>query len=245
MFNPKKLLVTGGSGLLGSAIKKLIPRALYPSSKMLTITNYRQMDDFVRGKHISQILHLAAFTSPPKVENEPQKALDVNIIGTANVVKLCMKNNVKLIYVSTDYVFSGKKGIYSEEDPVYPVNKYAWSKLGGECAARLYDNSLIIRTSFGPKPFPYDVAFTDQWTSRETVDTVAQKIVKIIDSDIRGVIHIGGRRISVYEYAKKISPRKIVNPISRRDVKFTIPSDTSLNTSKYDRLFSSNRIAQN
>ena len=121
------------------------------------------------------VVHAAAFTSPPKVDKDPARALDVNIIGTANLVRLCMARGLRLIYISTDYVFRGDRGNYREDDSLYPVNKYAWSKLGGECAVRMYDNSLIVRTSFGPNVFPYEKAFADQWTSRESVERVRRE----------------------------------------------------------------------
>ena len=86
--------------------------------------------------------------------------------------------SARLVQISTDYVFNGEKGNYREDDPVFPVNKYAWSKLGGECAVLIYDNSLVVRTSFGPSQFPFEKAFADQWTSRESVGAIAGKIVE-------------------------------------------------------------------
>lgn len=234
-FNQKKLLVTGGSGLLGSEFQKLLPEAFYPSSKSFDVTNYQKMVKFVSWRNISTILHAAAFTSPPKIDQNPQKAIDVNIIGTANVVKLCLKYSIRLVYVSTDYVFKGNTGNYQEDDPVCPANKYAWSKLGGECAVRLSDNSLIIRTSFSPQVFPYDKAFIDQWTSREPVKIIARKIVRLIKSNLTGVIHVGGKRVSVYSFAKKLTPDKKIEPVSIKQVNFQLPKDTSLNTSKFQK----------
>jgi dTDP-4-dehydrorhamnose reductase len=139
----------------------------------------------------------------------------------------------RLIYISTDYVFNGEKGDYRETDPVYPVNKYAWSKLGGECAVRMYDKSLIIRTSFGPNIFPYQKAFVDQWTSRESVSAIARKIVALINRDITGVIHVGGTRKTVYEYAKGLDESKEIGKLSIKDISFNVPVDTSLNCEKY------------
>ena len=81
------------------------------------------------------------------------QSIDKNIIGTANITKICSKLNIKLIYISTCYVYPGKKGNYSENPAVKPINKYAWSKLGGECAVHMYKNSLILRTSVTEKPF--------------------------------------------------------------------------------------------
>ena len=150
-----------------------------------------------------------------------------------------MRYRIRLIYISTDYVFKGDKGNYKETDPVYPVNKYAWSKLGGECAVRLYDNVLIVRTSFGPDIFPYEKAFTDQWTSREVVSVVAKKISSLIDSLAKGTIHIGSKRRTVFEYAQSHNQNKKIDKLSIHDVSFRVPEDTSLDCEKFDSLLGS------
>jgi dTDP-4-dehydrorhamnose reductase len=232
----EKIIVTGGSGLLGGALKKNIPQAHYPPSWEFDVRDYEQMKEFVKSGSYELLLHGAAFTSPPKIDIEPLKALDTNIIGTANIVKLCMEYGFKLVYISTDYVFKGDSGNYKEEDPVYPVNKYAWSKLGGECAVRLYANALIIRTSFGPDIFPYEKAFVDQWTSRESVSVIARKIVGLLDKNMTGLIHLGGKRRTVYEYAKNLHESKDVKELSVRDVNFSVPRDTSLDCEKYNNV---------
>jgi dTDP-4-dehydrorhamnose reductase len=237
-MDQSQILVTGGSGLLGTELKKLLPNAHFPSSSNFNITNFNLIAEYIAHAipKYSILLHCAAFTSPPLIDIDPLKALDVNIIGTANVVKICALNKVKLVYISTDYVFNGEKGNYDENDPVYPVNKYAWSKLGGEAAVRMYENSLIIRLSFGPKIFPYEKAFKDQWTSRIPVDKAAEDIVSLLDKPICGTIHLGGVRQTVLEYAKKLDLSKEILPLSINDVNFTIPKDTSLNTDKFKRL---------
>ncbi|RKY57104.1 MAG: hypothetical protein DRP96_10570 [Candidatus Neomarinimicrobiota bacterium] len=239
MNHEEKILCTGSNGLLGTEFKKIIPKAIFTDVEEFNICKYEMMSDYISNKKIKKIIHAAAFTSPPKIDKEPIKAIDVNIIGTSNVVKLCAENQIDLIYISTDYVFDGSKGNYSEEDPVHPVNKYAWSKLGGECAVRLYDKSLIIRTSFGPNIFPFEKAFVDQFTSRESVESIAGKIIKIIDKEIYGVVHIGGKRRTVMEYAKALNPKKTILPLKREDVTFIVPKDTSLNISKYNNIVSS------
>ena len=164
------------------------------------------------------------------------RAIDVNIIGTSNLVKLCMKYGIKLIYICTDYVFKGDKGQYKENDPVFPVNKYAWSKLGGECAVRMYDNSIIIRTTFGPNEFPFEKAFVDQWTSRESVSTTALMIAELLDKDFKGTIHVGGKRKSVFEYAKGLDPKKDIKELSVNEINFKVPADTSMNCELYNSL---------
>ena len=238
MARESKIIFTGGSGLLGSEFKKILPNIRYPSSKEFNVTDYLQMRNYIEENGAELIIHAAAFTSPPLIDKNPTKALDVNIIGTSNIVKLCIEFDARLIYISTDYVFSGYKGNYKETDPVLPVNKYAWSKLGGECAARLYDKALIVRTSFGPNTFPYQKAFVDQWTSRESVSTIARKIAKLIDKDISGVIHVGGQRKTVFEYARELQNEKEVGELSRNDVNFKVPLDTSLDCSRYNELVS-------
>jgi dTDP-4-dehydrorhamnose reductase len=238
-MNYAKIIFTGGSGLLGSEFKKIRPDIEYPTSKEFDVTKFQQMKDYIGNREYDLIIHAAAFTSPPLVDKDPSKALDVNIIGTANIVKLCMEIGARLIYISTDYVFKGDKGNYKETDPVYPINKYAWSKLGGECAAMLYDKALIVRTTFGPNVFPYEKAFVDQWTSRETVSVIAEMINKLIDRDVTGVIHVGGKRKTVFDYAKDLNPSRQIGKLSINDISFNVPCDTSLNCDRYKSIVNS------
>jgi dTDP-4-dehydrorhamnose reductase len=235
-INDNQIIFTGGSGLLGSEFRKLMPESDYPSMERFDVTNYQQMEDYLRNRNFKILVHAAALISPPKIEKEPMGAIETNIIGTANVAKLCSRLGIKLIYISTDYVFKGDKGNYSEEDPVLPVNKYAWSKLGGECAVRLLDNYLIIRTTFGSNIFPYEKAFTDQWTSREGVSVIAKKIIFLLKKDITGVIHVGGKRKTVFDYAMSLDGNRKIEKISIKDVDFKVPVDTSLNSSRYDSI---------
>ncbi len=198
------------------------------------MTDYQQMEEYLKSCRCKLIIHAAAFTSPPLIDKDPSKALEVNIIGTSNVVKLCMELDIRLIYISTDYVFKGDKGNYKETDPVYPINKYAWSKLGGECAAMLYDKALVVRTTFGPNVFPYDKAFVDQWTSRESISVIAQMISEIVDKEVTGIVHVGGRRKTVFDYAKDLNPTREIGKLSINDVSFNVPRDTSLNCDRYE-----------
>lgn len=236
-LDPQKILFTGGSGLLGRAIQAILPEADFPSSQDFDVTNLTQMEKYLQRRELKILGHLAAFTAVAKCEEDPLPALETNIIGTANIVKLCQKFGLKLFYVSTDYVFRGDHGNYRETAEVLPINKYAWSKLGGECAVRLYANSVIIRTSLGATVFPYAKAFSDQFTSRESAPKIAQKIIKLLTKDFKGVIHLGGKRQTVLEYAKALEPTKKIGKFSIKEVSFPVPHDTSLNTAKYQKLF--------
>jgi dTDP-4-dehydrorhamnose reductase len=236
MAEKSKIIFTGGSGLLGSEFRKIRPDFDYPWWEDFNVTKLDQMRQYVRSNGCDVLVHAAAFTSPPLIDKDPLQAIEVNIIGTSNVVKLCMEFSLRLIYICTDYVFKGDKGNYKEDDPVYPINKYAWSKLGGECAARMYDRSLVIRTTFGPNVFPYQKAFVDQWTSRQSMSVIAGKISRLIDMDITGTIHVGGERRTVFEFAKSLDESKEIGELSIKDVSFAVPVDTSLNCDKYNEL---------
>jgi dTDP-4-dehydrorhamnose reductase len=234
-FRQGDILCTGGRGRLGRELQKLLPRARFPSSSVFDVTNVKQMGAYLRARKPKILIHAAAFTSPPLVDKDPERAIDVNIIATAHIAKLCRHHHIKLVYVSTDYVFKGDKGNYTEEDPVLPVNKYAWSKLAGECAVRMLDDYLIIRTSFGEKKFPYEKAFADQYTSRESVDVIAKKIIKALQADTKGVLHLGHSRRSVYNYARSLGAKN-VGKLFIKDASFSVPRDTSLNTVRYKKL---------
>ena len=84
-------------------------------------------------------------------DKDINKSIDLNIIGTSNLVKICNKklNN----FFSTGYLYPGTKGNYTEKDPLLPWNNYGWSKLGAESAVQMYKNSLIIRACMTEKPF--------------------------------------------------------------------------------------------
>jgi dTDP-4-dehydrorhamnose reductase len=233
MTDKANIIFTGGSGLLGTELKKIRPDFDFPSSNLFDVTNYDQMRSYLESNPCHTCVHAAAFTSPPKIDENPLRAAEVNILGSANMVKLCITFDCRLLYISTDYVFPGDQGNYMELDPVNPVNKYAWSKLGGECAVRLYDKSLIVRTSFGPDVFPYDKAFIDQWTSREPVSIIAGKISSLVDSEMTGIVHVGGRKQTVFEYAKSLNQEKEIGGLSIQDVGFLVPQDTSLNCDRY------------
>jgi dTDP-4-dehydrorhamnose reductase len=228
-----QILITGGAGKLGSALLKVIDHAVCGTRENFDFTNVKMVTDFLNSNPaINTIVHCGAMVSPPKVNEQIDKAIHDNIIGTALLSSICFQRNLRLIYISTDYVFSGEKGNYNEQDELMPQNKYAWSKLGGECAVQMLNDFVIIRMSFGPDIFPYKAAFIDQYTSRETASNIVKKIKNVVLSDFKGVIHVGAERKSVFEYALSTGATDI-DPISINDMSVKMPVDTSLNTSLY------------
>ena len=113
-------------------------------------------------------------------EKNIQKSINLNIIGTANLVNICSELKIKLIYFSTSYVYPGTKGDYNEHDGVLPWNNYAWSKLGGECAVQMYKNSLILRVCMTEKPFIHKKAFANVKLNFIFHDELAKILVKIL-----------------------------------------------------------------
>jgi|TARA_B100001093_G_C26809245_1_gene1006865 dTDP-4-dehydrorhamnose reductase len=200
----KKIIVTGGKGRFANVLKKVNKKykIYFPDKKDLNILNESSITKYIKKVKPDYLIHSAALSRPMKIHDDNIiKSININIIGTSNIVKVCSKFNLKIIYLSTTYVYSGVKGNYKETDSLLPFNNYAWSKLGGECAVQMYKNSLILRVIMSEKPFAHDYAFSDIKTNFLYHDEVAKIIPKIIDEF--GVLNVGGKLQSIYEFAKK------------------------------------------
>jgi dTDP-4-dehydrorhamnose reductase/ubiquinone/menaquinone biosynthesis C-methylase UbiE len=229
--NTVQILLTGGSGLLGTELQKLEPDLLAPSHEEFDITDAAAVSAYVAAARPDIILHAAAMTDNREVEANPQAAQLVNVDGTVNLATACDGSRIRIVYLSTDYVYKGDRGNYSESDEVVPFNLYAATKLAGEEAVRRVPNHLIIRTSFGASKFDYPGAFSDKWSSKEYVDEIAPGILEAARSPLTGILNMGGERRSMYEYAFERNPG--VNKIERRDSVHTSPVDTSLNLDRW------------
>ena len=225
-----KILVTGGDGrfakLLKSKNKKL--NLIFCSKKQLDILNLKSIKKNFEKHRPKIIFHCAGLSRPMDIhEKNIIKSIDLNIIGTANLVKICKLYKIKLIYFSTGYVYEGKKGNYKETDPVKPFNNYGLSKLGGECAVSMYKNSLILRVTMTEKPFSHDAAFTNLKTNFMFHEDLIEILPKIINET--GIINIGGKSQSVYNFVKKYN--KLVKKTKlKKDSK--LPLNQTMNLSK-------------
>ena len=205
-----KILITGGNGRFGHVFKKNSLKFkftfLFPSKKELNILKPLSIEKYILKKKPKYLIHLAGLSRPMEMHNRLiDESIDKNIIGTANITKLCFKYKIKLIYVSTCYVYPGIKGSYNESSPLLPINNYAWSKLGGESSVQMYKNSLILRASITEKPFVHKSAFVDFKTNFIFHEDLIPKILKIINK--KGIVNIGGKSQSVYNFAKKYNPK--------------------------------------
>ena len=231
----KKIVVTGGTGRFGSVLRSFNTKykILFPAKKELNILNLESIRLCLKKDKPDYLIHLAGLSRPMKVhETDINKSIDLNIIGTSNIVKACSEKNVKLIYFSTNYVYPGSKGNYKETDPVLPVNNYAWSKLGGEAAVQLYKNSLILRACMTERPFVHDKAFANVKNSFAYHDEIIPKLFKIINE--KGIINLGGKAQNIFNFAKKDN-KKVKKIYLSKKSKIGMPFDSTINLSKLNK----------
>ena len=205
-----KTLITGGSGILGTELKKFFPNSLFPSHSVLDITNHEMVFDYFSKNEFDSIIHTAAMTSIRQCESEKKLSWSTNVVGTKNLIDATteFRSNSKFIYVSTACVFDGHTGMYKESSVPYPENFYALTKLIGEQFVKNLKNHIIIRTNFkGKQKWPYPKAFTDRFGTYLFADQVALGINDIIKENIQGVVHIvGKKKISMFELAQLTTP---------------------------------------
>ena len=200
----KKILVTGGDGRFASKLKKIKSKFnfIYFNKKKLNILNFTSILKVLKKQKPDYLLHLAGLSRPMNMhEKKISSSINLNIIGTANLVVACSKLNIKIIYFSTSYIYPGKKGNYKETDPLLPWNNYGWSKLGGESAVQMYKNSLILRICMTEKPFIHNKAYANVMSNFIYQDEVAKIFLKVLDK--KGVYNIGGKSQTIYNFAKK------------------------------------------
>ena len=228
------ILVTGGQGRFAKVLKKnnKFLNLYFATKKECNILNIKSLEKIIKKLKPKMILHCAGLSRPMEIHQKNiEKSIDLNIVGTANVVKVCKKNNIKIIYFSTGYVYEGKKGNYSEKDPVKPFNKYGLSKLGGECAVLMYKNSLILRITMTESPFIYKKAYTNLKSNFMFHEDLVRILPKIIN--YKGILNVGGKTQSVFSFAKLHN--KKVKKI-KLSIKDKLPFNQTMNTSVLKRL---------
>jgi dTDP-4-dehydrorhamnose reductase len=237
-----KILISGGRGNLATEIIKANKEheILSLPKEELNVCSKNEILSWLRIFKPDIFIHTAALTRPMiKHVTRPDVSIETNIIGTSNVVLACMKHNVKLIYISTDYIYPCTDGNYSEEDALLPVNEYAWSKLGGECAVKLYENSLILRMALCQQPFPHPKALVDIKKSYLYMDEAAKVILKLINET--GVINVGGDAMTPYEFVSKDNPG--IEEITFNEINdITMGKDSSMNISKMKNILNDTTI---
>ena len=232
----KTILISGGNGKFSNALIKINKeyRILAPNKKQMNILSQNSIANFISKKKVDYFIHAAAFTTPmARHKTELEKSISTNIIGSANVALCCLKQKIKLIYISTNFVYPGKKGNYTEDSNLSPVNEYGWSKLGGECAMQIYKNTLTLRICMNDDYFPHKSAFTNYLTSFLKKTEAARITLKLLDK--KGVINIGGKKQSAYDYAKDLNSKVKKIKLKKKD-KILLGLDTSMNINKLSKI---------
>ena len=225
-----KIIVTGSDGRFGKILRKLNNKLIFRNKKQFDILSPYSISKNLNKYKPSHILHLAGLSRPMEIhEKSISKSINLNIIGTCNLVNEAIKRGIKIIYLSTSYVYPGIKGNYNEEDALKPWNNYAWSKLGGECAVHMYKNSLIVRLCMTEKPFVHKKAYANVRTNFIYQEDAAKIILKIINK--KGIINVGGPSQTVYDFAKK-NKKKIEKIFSKGE----FPKRADMNLKKLRKI---------
>ena len=267
-----KLLITGASGLLGYKVTQLALKkghevhSLYNENEMkietsikLDITNQDATSKVITRVKPEAIIHTAAYTNVDGCEINKTLAWKTNVEATRNIAFQSALINAHLIYVSTDYVFDGEKGFYSEEDQPNPINHYGHTKLKGEELVKKHSQEwCITRTSviFGwgkTKKLNFATwiinnlsqkkkvkVLTDQYVSPTLNSNLAEMLLEIAEKRIGGILHAAGAtRISRYEFALRLSEvfklnTQLILPAMMNEMQWRAkrPKNSSLNVNK-------------
>jgi dTDP-4-dehydrorhamnose reductase len=269
-----RLLVTGSTGLVGANL------VLAASTRYDVVAGHRRpsvefpqtesvMLDLAEGDAIAKtvftvrptvIVHCAAETRVDQCEDHPDAAMRVNVEGTAHLSRAAAAVGARLVYISTDSVFDGRGGAYTEEDDPNPLNVYARSKWLGEQVVRQESpDRLIIRTniygwSYGPKESLAEwvlgrfrrgervPGFQDVVFSPLLVDDLADKVLEMIAKGLQGLYHVSARdAVSKFDFARGIArqygfDQAMVQPVSVSTARFRAPRPlvTNLNPAKIE-----------
>jgi len=269
----RKLVVTGASGLLGNKIVELAKenfevtpihntKPLHSNSLTLDITDAAEVSSLFSRLKPTAVIHTASETNVDKCEMEKEHAWKTNVEGARNIAETCQKVNAKLVAISTDYVFDGEKGLYSELDKPDPVNYYGLTKLEGEKQVINHcKNYAVLRTSVLYSWHPWKQNFAtwvinklkqqqeitvveDHYNTPTLADNLAEMALEVAEKDLQGVYHASGNeRISRYEFAKQIAKTFGLNLDRIKPVKMSQmtawtakrPRDSSLDTGKIQK----------
>jgi dTDP-4-dehydrorhamnose reductase len=267
-----KLLITGASGLYGSKLAQIAVAkgievyssdiqslSVYGNFVKLDISGKSAVEEAFKTIKPDVVVHAATLTDVDKCETNKELAWKINVEGTKNIVDAAQTTGSFLIYISTDYVFSGEKGNYKETDKPDPINYYGLTKLKAEEIIQTQSEYFIGRPSviYGSTPAAGKVNFalwlietlrkgervkiiTDQWNTPTLNTNLAEMTLEVIERRLTGIYHTcGATRVSRIEFARQIADTFGLDKIFIDSVlssQFTWPAkrpkDSSLDTSK-------------
>lgn len=240
LFSTMRILITGGTGALGSSLKKYFRDAEFPSRKDMDIINPISVERKILSFKPEAAIHTAAYVDVRGCEENREKAWLTNVEGTQNIVNALKKldNNCYLIHISTACIFAGEnEKYYTEYDVPSPKNFYSMTKLASEIVVRQWQNACIVRTNFAPKQqWKYPKAFSDRFGTYLFSDEVARGIHDVFEKKEKGIVHIvGDRRMSMHELAV-LAGSKDVGKMTLKDYHGPpVTVDMSLSTKRWKK----------
>ena len=218
-----KILITGGSGQVGRALQASVPQGMEviaPPRSALDLSRPKTLEQAVHALAPEAILHAGAYTAVDKAEDEPGICWTVNAEATTALARVAAALDIPLLYVSTDYVFSGTSSRpYREDDPVLPLSVYGRSKLSGELAVQsLCPKGIILRTSwvFSAEGVNFPLRMLELGRSRPLLRivadqhgaptpaaSVAETLWKLLENPpLSGIYHYSGQSYTTwYDFA--------------------------------------------
>lgn len=202
-----KILVLG-DGLLGSEIIKQTGWDYISAKKDSVDANH--FDSFI--PHLLEydtIFNCIGYTNTYDPERE--KHWEINYKFVVYLTQYCEKRNIKLVHISTDYIYTNtnvynNEGFNETDIPVHQQTWYSYCKLLADGYVQLSDNYLMFRCSFKPKPFPYEKAFGNVKGNFDYVDVIAKQMIELINENRYGIWNIGTEFKSVHQLAIQTKP---------------------------------------
>lgn len=238
-----RIVVLGGGGKLGQELKRQRP------DDVVALT--RKDCDILSRPHVLRrvlrdvdpevVVHAAGITDLARVEQEHELAWRVHVEGTMNVAMACAQLHLPVIYCSTDYVFSGHRTVsvfnsYRETSFPDPLSYYGMTKLVSETIIRsMVPEHVVVRGTMKDEGWKHRKAPTDMWQSlmlrRDYASCLLRFADKLAEGMVDGIYHIGGERVSVFDWARRYRPDVVACLRSDIDT-IRLPADVSLDTRK-------------
>ena len=215
------ILITGAAGQLGTSLRMLMPEAKAIDQPDLDLRNTTEIARYIRSDPPDILINCAADTAVDRAEEDPGNAWLLNRDAPIAFAKVCAETGTRFVTISTDYVFDGSKdGGYLESDALAPQNVYGSSKAAGEEGVLTANpDALIIRTSWLQSDIPPNFIATilrlatngsarvvdDQMGTPTLAADLAQGIVRALDADAKGILHLAGpEAMTWYSFAIRV-----------------------------------------
>lgn len=139
--------------------------------------------------------------------NDKELHWDINYKSVIKLADFCNKWKIKLVHISTDYVYTNSINNASEDDvPIHGNNWYSYTKLLGDSYVQLNENNLILRGTHKQRPFPYDKAWVDQVGNFDYVDVMANLMIHLIKEEATGLYNVGTELKTMFDLAGNVTP---------------------------------------